>query len=158
MPPGSNDLPRGNQCDARISSVNYTDTVLSGGVHMQGVVVRALITCVMGWLSEGGGAHLKTLSHLGPPAWSDHLMPRSRTLICLFCMQIHHHVREWVEKEVSNDVARGLRIVYGGSVSDKNAGELAQQIDIDGFLVGGASLKAGPFSAICNAQRATVAA
>ena len=67
-------------------------------------------------------------------------------------------MREWVEKEVSQDVATGLRIVYGGSVSDKNAGELADQTDIDGFLVGGASLKAGPFATICNAQRATVAA
>lgn len=73
-------------------------------------------------------------------------------------MQIHHHVREWVEGEVSQDVAKGLRIVYGGSVSDKNAGELAERPDIDGFLVGGASLKAGPFAAICNSHRAAVAA
>ena len=94
------------------------------------------------------------------------LLEKAREVLCenskysriTSVVQIHHHVREWVENEVSKDVARGLRIVYGGSVSDKNAGELAQQIDIDGFLVGGASLKAGPFSAICNSHRVAVAA
>lgn len=42
-------------------------------------------------------------------------------------------------------------------MNDKNSGELASKKDVDGFLVGGASLQGGPFAAICNA-RAKVAA
>jgi triosephosphate isomerase len=42
---------------------------------------------------------------------------------------------------VSSEVAENTRIIYGGSVSEKNCRELAKQPDVDGFLVGGASLK-----------------
>ena len=40
----------------------------------------------------------------------------------------------------------------GGSVNDQNAAELANKNDVDGFLVGGASLKADAFASICNAR------
>ena len=40
----------------------------------------------------------------------------------------------------------------GGSVNDQNAAELASKEDLDGFLVGGASLKADAFATICNAR------
>lgn len=42
---------------------------------------------------------------------------------------------------MSSEVAEKTRIIYGGSVSAKNSDELATQPDVDGFLVGGASLK-----------------
>jgi triosephosphate isomerase len=42
---------------------------------------------------------------------------------------------------VSEDVAQATRIIYGGSVTETNAAELIKQTDVDGFLVGGASLK-----------------
>ena len=48
-------------------------------------------------------------------------------------------------------LAAGTRILYGGSVKPDNAAELFQQRDIDGGLIGGASLKAGDFVAICRA-------
>jgi triosephosphate isomerase len=44
-----------------------------------------------------------------------------------------------------------VRIQYGGSVKPENAAELLGQPDIDGALVGGASLKAADFAAICRA-------
>jgi len=44
-------------------------------------------------------------------------------------------------KAVSKEVAGAVRILYGGSVNAENASELITQPDIDGFLVGGASLK-----------------
>jgi triosephosphate isomerase len=56
--------------------------------------------------------------------------------------EAHRWLREWVSKNINTGVADGLRIQYGGSVKGSNARELAQQPDIDGFLVGGASLKA----------------
>ncbi|KAH7328565.1 triose-phosphate isomerase-like protein [Stachybotrys elegans] len=54
--------------------------------------------------------------------------------------EVHKAIRDWL-KGVSDKVADETRILYGGSVSEKNCGELSKQPDIDGFLVGGASLK-----------------
>jgi len=48
-------------------------------------------------------------------------------------------------------LAEGIRILYGGSVKPSNAAELMGQPDIDGLLVGGASLKADDFLAIMQA-------
>jgi triosephosphate isomerase len=50
-------------------------------------------------------------------------------------------------------IAAGLRILYGGSVKAGNAAELFAQADVDGGLVGGASLDAGEFIGICKAAR-----
>lgn len=55
--------------------------------------------------------------------------------------EVHKAIREWLAKEVSQKVADETRIIYGGSVSEKNCKDLSKQPDIDGFLVGGASLK-----------------
>ena len=46
-----------------------------------------------------------------------------------------------MSKQISPDIGEKTRIIYGGSVNDQNCTELAKQPDIDGFLVGGASLK-----------------
>ncbi|TVY14806.1 Triosephosphate isomerase [Lachnellula arida] len=55
--------------------------------------------------------------------------------------EVHAAIRTWLKKEVSDKAAEETRIIYGGSVSEKNCKELSKQPDIDGFLVGGASLK-----------------
>jgi len=67
--------------------------------------------------------------------------------------EVHKALREWLNKEVSSEAAEKTRILYGGSVSEKNCNELAKQPDIDGFLVGGASLKPA-FVDIINANQA----
>ena len=54
---------------------------------------------------------------------------------------VHAAIRKWLSDSVSSEVAEATRIIYGGSVSDKNCKDLGTQSDIDGFLVGGASLK-----------------
>ena len=51
----------------------------------------------------------------------------------------------------SQSVADGMRILYGGSMNPKNAADLVAQPDIDGGLIGGASLKAEDFLAVCSA-------
>ena len=56
--------------------------------------------------------------------------------------EVHASVRNWFTTKVSADVASAVRIIYGGSVNGGNCNVLAGQADIDGFLVGGASLKA----------------
>ncbi|VIO93018.1 triosephosphate isomerase, putative [Brugia malayi] len=55
--------------------------------------------------------------------------------------EVHGWIREFLKEKVSADVAQKTRILYGGSVTAENAAELAKKPDIDGFLVGGASLK-----------------
>jgi len=55
--------------------------------------------------------------------------------------EVHAAIRKWLGTAVSADVADATRIIYGGSVTEKNCKELAKQPDVDGFLVGGASLK-----------------
>lgn len=67
--------------------------------------------------------------------------------------EVHAAIREWLKKEVSSEASDKTRILYGGSVSAKNCKELARQADIDGFLVGGASLKP-EFVDIINSHQA----
>lgn len=55
--------------------------------------------------------------------------------------ETHKEIREWVHKNVSAQVADEVRIQYGGSMNGKNAKDLLAQPDIDGGLIGGASLK-----------------
>lgn len=55
--------------------------------------------------------------------------------------QTHADIRQWMKENISEKVGNGVRIIYGGSVNGKNCTNLACQADIDGFLVGGASLK-----------------
>ena len=66
---------------------------------------------------------------------------------------VHAKLRNWLHSNVSPAVATTTRIIYGGSVTGANAKELAGQADIDGFLVGGASLKP-EFIDIINANGA----
>lgn len=63
--------------------------------------------------------------------------------------EVHQKVREFIAQK-SAQVADGMRILYGGSVKADNASELFSQPDVDGGLIGGASLKADDFKAICQ--------
>jgi len=55
--------------------------------------------------------------------------------------ETHAALRKWIAENKSAECAEGIRIQYGGSASAKNAPELSACPDVDGFLVGGASLK-----------------
>ena len=59
-------------------------------------------------------------------------------------------VRSTVAELVGTDVAEGLRVLYGGSVKPGNVAEIMAQEDVDGALVGGASLSVEDFAAICR--------
>jgi triosephosphate isomerase len=62
--------------------------------------------------------------------------------------QVHKMIRGLLSEMYSNEVAESIRIQYGGSVKPANAAELMAQEDIDGALVGGASLKVEDFAGI----------
>lgn len=70
---------------------------------------------------------------------------------------VHAMIRKLLGEIFSPEVAAQIRIQYGGSVKADNAAELLSQPNIDGALVGGASLKAGDFLAIIAAAKSTSA-
>ncbi len=67
--------------------------------------------------------------------------------------EVHAFIRNWLKSKFG-DVAEDVIIQYGGSVKADNAEELLGQPNINGALVGGASLKADGFVAICHAAKA----
>jgi triosephosphate isomerase len=62
--------------------------------------------------------------------------------------EMHHFIRNLVAGKYGNEVAKDLTILYGGSCKPSNAGELFSKPDVDGGLIGGASLVAEDFIAI----------
>ena len=67
--------------------------------------------------------------------------------------EVHRFIRARISEIYNNEVAEQLCIQYGGSVKPENAKALMDQSDIDGALVGGASLKADSFAAIIRAAQ-----
>ncbi len=64
--------------------------------------------------------------------------------------EMHGHIREIVSDSQGLDVSERVRILYGGSVKPDNIATLMSQTDVDGALVGGASLEADSFAKIVN--------
>jgi len=62
--------------------------------------------------------------------------------------EMHGKIRTMLKNNYNGDVAEQIRILYGGSMKPHNAEELLSQKDVDGGLIGGASLKADSFAAI----------
>jgi triosephosphate isomerase len=59
--------------------------------------------------------------------------------------EVHKFIRDWFTKKFSSGFAESLRILYGGSVKPTNIKELMKEEDVDGALVGGASLELNSF-------------
>lgn len=72
------------------------------------------------------------------PVWA---IGTGKTATPAIAQDAHAYIRSWLSENVSADVAAATRIQYGGSANAGNAADLIAQPDIDGFLVGGASLK-----------------
>ncbi|MCY3998502.1 MAG: triose-phosphate isomerase [Flavobacteriaceae bacterium] len=62
--------------------------------------------------------------------------------------EMHHHIRHLIQQSLGVQIANQTSILYGGSVKPSNAKELFQQPDVDGGLIGGASLDATSFNSI----------
>jgi triosephosphate isomerase len=67
--------------------------------------------------------------------------------------QMHAHIRDVMAKQYGDEVAGSISILYGGSVKAANAKEIFGQPDVDGGLVGGASLLAAEFATIINSLK-----
>jgi len=64
--------------------------------------------------------------------------------------EVHRYLREWIKNNYTAALAQSTRILYGGSVKPDNVTALMAQPDVDGALVGGASLEAETFSKIVD--------
>jgi len=66
--------------------------------------------------------------------------------------EVHAGIRAWLVERFGGEAAQGISVLYGGSCKPGNAAELFAQPDIDGGLIGGASLSAADFTAIVKAR------
>ena len=66
--------------------------------------------------------------------------------------EVHQFIRQWIENVFNSGTAAQVRILYGGSVKPDNVSDLMSRPDIDGALVGGASLKGDSFVGIIRFQ------
>jgi triosephosphate isomerase len=85
------------------------------------------------------------------PVWA---IGTGRTATPEMAAESHGYLRQVAAERFGDDVSSDLRILYGGSVKPDNVNGLMAQKEIDGALVGGASLKVESFAAIVNYQRA----
>lgn len=76
------------------------------------------------------------------PVWA---IGTDRTATPDQAQEVHHFIRKWIKKRFDTATANLVRILYGGSVKPQNIKDLMSKPDIDGALVGGASLKADSF-------------
>nr|CEL67527.1 TPA: Triosephosphate isomerase [Neospora caninum Liverpool] len=83
------------------------------------------------------------------PVWA---IGTGRTATAALAQETHRDIRNWLARAVSPAVAEATRVIYGGSVKGSNAKELFAGEDVDGFLVGGASLT-GDFVSIIDAAK-----
>jgi triosephosphate isomerase len=81
------------------------------------------------------------------PVWA---IGTGKTATPEIAAEAHRFLRKCAERKFSADQARALRILYGGSVKPDNIQGLMGQEELDGALVGGASLDAKSFASIVN--------
>lgn len=98
-------------------------------------------------IAEAGIAAFKKAVVAYEPVWA---IGSGLTATPQQAQQVHAAIREQLARE-DQRIAEGVRVLYGGSVKAENASELFGMSDIDGGLIGGASLKANDFGAICRA-------
>jgi triosephosphate isomerase len=84
------------------------------------------------------------------PVWA---IGTGLTATPLQAQEVHAYIRKWLENFFDEATAARVTVQYGGSVKPDNAGELLSSPDIDGALVGGASLKATDFLGIFKAAQ-----
>ena len=102
------------------------------------VIERQLTDCLEG-LNED---QLNTLSIAYEPIWA---IGTGRTANPNQVQDVHDFIRNWCEKSFGKNLASATRILYGGSVDSQSSSALMAQADVDGLLVGGASLRSKSF-------------
>ena len=119
--------------------------VRQAGTHVEHVVAQ-----VRGSLAGLTDEQLKTVVVAYEPVWAigtgEVATPEDAQEVCAA-------VRETLAEMTSQEIADGIRVLYGGSVKSGNVAAIMAGDDVDGALVGGASLEAEEFAAICRYQQ-----
>jgi triosephosphate isomerase (TIM) len=110
-----------------------------------GSTFKVIETQVRGGLAGIPAADLTHIVIAYEPVWA---IGTGKTASDEQAQEVHAFIRSLVEQVYSSSEADALRILYGGSVKPENVKGLMSQADIDGALVGGASLKAESFAGI----------
>ncbi|KAH7912896.1 Triosephosphate isomerase [Hygrophoropsis aurantiaca] len=109
-------------------------------------VVNRQLQAVVNVLNPGDWSHIVIAYE---PVWA---IGTGKVATPEQAQEAHADIRKFLSDKVSLDVAEKTRIIYGGSVTAANCSDLAALLDVDGFLVGGASLTP-QFITIINAKR-----
>ena len=128
-----------------IGCVGETDKQRDAGDTFH--VVDAHLT---GILAGAAGVAPDRLVIAYEPVWA---IGTGRTATPAQAQEVHAHLRKRLRERLGDAAASAIRIQYGGSVKSSNAEALLREPDIDGALVGGASLDASEFVAIVKAAR-----
>ncbi len=86
------------------------------------------------------------------PIWA---IGTGKTASSTQAQEMHAAIRDCIAQKYGKEIAGGMSILYGGSCNPGNASELFAQADVDGGLIGGASLKSRDFLAIAKALQAS---
>lgn len=108
---------------------------------------------VLAGLADLRREHLHRLTIAYEPVWA---IGTGRNALPHDAQDAHAKIRALIASLYDAETAEGLRIMYGGSVKPANAADLFSQPDIDGGLIGGASLVSSDFVAIARAAASTV--
>ncbi len=117
-----------------------------------GVTEKIISTQIKGVLKELSSEEMHKVVIAYEPVWA---IGTGKTATPDQANQVHKFIRKLVAQLYNNTVADGLIIQYGGSMNAENAASLLSQTDIDGGLIGGASLKVDAFMAIIDAGAST---
>jgi len=107
--------------------------------------ISVVETQLSGGLKDLTSENMESLVIAYEPVWA---IGTGKTATPAQAQEVHKFIRGWLSKQYSDDLAQNLQILYGGSVKPENIKELIEEPDIDGALVGGASLDSGSFSSI----------
>ena len=115
-----------------------------------GIAERVVRGQIEGGLRELTASDLEHIIIAYEPVWA---IGTGRTATPEQAQQMHSFIRRVFAEKFDEEASRRLRILYGGSVRPDNIAGLMAQPDIDGALVGGASLEAETFARIVNYDR-----
>jgi len=99
-------------------------------------------------LADVGADHAEHLVVAYEPVWA---IGTGKTATPEMAQEVHAAIRSRLESIFGEEKASKIRILYGGSMKPENAAELLSQTDVDGGLIGGASLQARSFADIVRA-------